>query len=113
MNEHMESHNGVTNEELLEEMKKTKEEVLNALNTINEERLLKYKYRELKNDDKDDMFKRDMDRARSIDNIVSVCSDFSHYAEDNMVVSTACIMKQELDNYDRTKHSLVSRYNWY
>ena len=30
MNEHIESHNGVTNEELLQEMKKTKEEVLNA-----------------------------------------------------------------------------------
>ena len=30
MNEHIESHNGVTNEELLQEMKKIKEEVLNA-----------------------------------------------------------------------------------
>ena len=42
-------------------MKKTKEEVWNALNTIKEERSLKYKDREPKNDDKDDMFKHELD----------------------------------------------------
>ena len=50
-------------------MKKTKE-VFNYLNTIKEERSLIYKDREPKNDDEDDMFKRDKSKGPTVKKII-------------------------------------------